>query len=420
MEKDLQVLEGHFVALESLEAFHQKLRSQGNLTPVLAMESERVLGHSRLLNTVGVAQSREIAMESILDATKSVISRIYTTLLEMIQKLIAWFKERFTKAGKFQGTPEQVKQITLLLADPELQRSCGEVFSSAEFKAMQEGKVLDEKVVGQEDFRIAPADKLQEIYSKFKESLSDRETDFITAGKYFHTIAQTVQDYSRMRFSDFIAAMENDINSWGDDGLAKAPFVGKNELVADDWLTKQRVEMRKIRERHSVQLSKLSDLSERANQTPVEPNTSRLLQYYKQPSTLFPQLERNWKQAGFENLNTDDRRLAQTLEEVAKRFKTLADNPPDTKDWPAYDGMAKLIAQVHREAMRDVQRLMQVANFIQNSADTAYQGTLKSFAYLMRILTVVSVSPGADKPAIAKVIETLRDRQKTLTELVKH
>lgn len=419
MDKDLEVLEGHFVALESLEAFYRKIHSQARLTPVLAMESERVLGHSRLLNTVGLPQGTQIALESILDATKSVISRIYTTLLEMVQKLITWFKQRFTTTGKFQGTPEQVKQVQLLLADPGLQRSCDTVFNSAEFKAMQSGQTPAESTVGQEDFRIAPADKLQEIYSKFKDSLSDRECDFVTAGKYFHTIAQTVQDYSRMRFSTFITAMENDINQWGDDGMAKAPFVGKDELVADDWLTKQRVEMRKIRDRHLVQLSKLSDLSERATQTPVEPNTSRLLQYYKQPSTLFPQLERNWKQAGFENLNTDDRQLLKTLEEVAKRFKALADNPPDTKDWPAYDGMAKLIAQVHREAMRDVQRLMQVASFIQNSADTAYQGTIKSFAYLMRILAVVAVSPGADKPAIAKVIETLRDRQKTLTDLVK-
>lgn len=399
-------------SMESLDRFHRHCVEAKSFTGQLALESEKVLGHARLSNMLGMPrdQVRRVAMESIWDETKNLAQRAYEKMLELVRQFIDWIRRRIDGQG-FRSTSEQVKAVQNVLGDRQLAQELNQILTDTSFTQALQGS--------------APAmesnsnERLRTIFQQYKESLSEYESDFVTSGKGFQLLLTVVNEYNRNKYPQLLKTAESDVAAWMDDGFRKAPFTGNDDDVVERWLKEHREALKAKRAAYEKRLDEMAALGSKVSDRVVAPNGSKLLGYYSHPSTLFPELERQWRVSGLENVSREDRELLRTLQEIAERYSKAIKSPATSKTWPALDEVIRSAIAMQSDVVDDIQQLMFIWRYIQRSGETAYTATQKSFRYIAGVLVCAAEQPGANAQAIKRTIDLLRERQNTLNDVIK-
>lgn len=359
----------------------------------------------------------EVSLEGIASSIWDVIAKIFDKLGKMIDKFITWLKSISGMGGSNSSfyTPETGKKINAIMNDSELKHAIEDGLKEAS-KAT---------TIGNEDFFSAPIEQTMEIFAGYQKSLTEKEVDFLTSGHRYKLIEKAVNDYTRARLPEYVMGIEYDLFTWGQEGLNKSLHTGNGDVAVENFVKEQKAKLAEIERKyeHSSKFirSMADDFAAIANANAAR---DRLNVFLKAPSGLFPHLEHLWKVIHFDRISEEDSKLINTLEDIHKKHENMlqrfrAQAKENDKFWPAEDEMLKMIMAAHKESSTNLSKVVRVAGFIKESALTAFNATMKSFSYLIRILGVVSKMGNVDQAKVKRSVDIISQRRRDLNSLLK-
>lgn len=357
------------------------------------------------------------ALEGILSGLWEMIAKIFDKIGKMIDKFITWLKSvaGMNSSNASFYTPETGKKIHEIISDSELKHAIEDGLKEAS-KAT---------TLGNEDFFSAPIEQTMEIFAGFQKSLTEKEVDFLTSGHRYKLIEKAVNDYTRARLPEYVMGIEYDLFTWGQEGLNKSLHTGNGDVAVENFVKEQKAKLAEIERKyeHSTKFirSMADEFAAIANANAAR---DRLNVFLKAPSGLYPHLDHLWKVIHFDRISEEDSKLINTLEDIHKKHETMlqrfrAQAKENDKFWPAEDEMLKMIMAAHKESSTNLSKVVRVAGFIKESALTAFNATMKSFSYLIRILGVVSKMNGVDQVKVKRSVDIISQRRRDLNSLLK-
>lgn len=358
-----------------------------------------------------------IGLEGLMSGIWDMIAKIFDKIGKMIDKLIAWLKSISGMGSSNSNfyTPETGKKINAIMNDSELKHAIADGLKEAS-KAT---------TLGTEDFFSAPIEQTLEVFTGYQKSLSDKEVDFLTSGHRYKTIEKAVDSYTRARLPEYVMGIEYDLFTWGQEGLNKSLHTGNGEIAVENFVKEQKAKLTELERKYEHSTKFIRAMSDEfagiANENAAR---DRLNVFLKSPSGLFPHLEHLWKVIHFDRISEEDSKLINTLEDIHKKHETMlhrfrAQAKENDKFWPAEDEMLKMIMTAHKESSANLSKVVKVAGYIKESALTAFNATMKSFSYLIRILSIVSKMGNVDQVKVKRSVEIISQRRRDLNSLLK-
>lgn len=391
-----------------LESFNEAIADLSNSTKTIA---SRHMAHMVLIGGV-TPKTPEMALESFYEATKGILVSAYEKMLVWLEKIKLYFLKMFKGKDKSKiTTKENQAKLHKLLQDPLDSKIDG-------FLALADKAAL-------EDLSQAGNGKLQQIFNRFKETLSDQEADFLTSGTYYRNIKVLVKDWNECKFSAFIKGLQHDIDSWGNDGLSQAKHVGKDVRVVNEFRERMRLKAEDIRAKYRKNFMAIKHLEETHLNLRSAGNLTRLHEFLNKPSALFPHVSNLWKVIEFESMTNDDKALINEIDKITNEFelriKTMREKTSvDTMVWPAEDAVLQLITKTNQDMLKYISTLAGISAVLRTSAITAFNATNKSFAYIKHILNLVKAMPNVNSVEVERCIDSIDKRHKELEELVQY
>ena len=401
----------------ALSDISKRIDTDGSLSLNTAMEADSIVPEKCILSAYFGSndriQKQQLAVESIKDSIIEAIKNTYDYIIATLKRFIGWFHE--IAARMFTGNKKQISEIHTVLNDTEL------------LTAMKDVDELVTSVgnVSLEDFYSPPEEsrssgvKVTDVFENFKKSLNEQEVDFLTSGHRYRVIKTVVDDFTHQHYSDFINGFSNDIQKWIKDGLDEAPHIGKNDDVVESFTHKRIRQLDTIRQKYNGTIKHIEDLESKCISVPPKGDLNHLNLFQKQPSILFPHIERIWKTIKFEKISEDDRKLIANLEKIRKQFETdgkqIIGRIENRKQyWPAEDSVLRSAQRANREMLKYIASLVKVGGFIKNSANTAYHATVKSFSYINRLLNAIGKLPNVDRDKLLKCIDIINAKRRKI------
>ena len=196
-------------------------------------------------------------------------------------------------------------------------------------------------------------------------------------------------------------------------------FIGWiNELINRSF-TGSKKQIAEIRQKYYSIISHIEDLEHKCVSIPPKGDHTHLSLFQKQPSVLFPHIERIWKSIKFERIGEDDRKLISNIDKIRKQYETdgkqIIGKLENRKQfWPAEDIVLRGAQRVNREMLKYIASLVHVGGFIVKSANTAYHATVKSFSYINRLLNAIGKLPNVDRDKLLKCIDVINQQRRRI------
>lgn len=381
------------------------------LTLSLSLEMEHLVNG---IYQAHVKKDMNLGMESILKAAWDMIISFFTKIKETFMKFVNWFKGGKSNTGENDlpdTTVKATEEVTAIVKDKELKSSIDAILAEAT-------KVRDVKV-GTEDFFPYQNKTTTDHFENFRKSLSSDEVDFLTSGHRYKVLRDTVKDFVDAKFPTFLEHFDKELLFWGDKALDQAKHIGKDASVVGDFIAEQSRHYKDILSGYQKQIDTAQTMANNYSDQRDGGSYDRLYLFYRKPSELYPHIERLWDEIHFERIGEQDKHLLSALEGIIGRYDKLIQKYRNyangaTQDWPAEQEMLKLIAAAHREGARTMSNIMRVTTYLRRSVTTAFQVTMKSFSYLVRIFHIVGTMRGVDNDKVKKSLEVIQDRRKKL------
>ncbi len=152
---------------------------------------------------------------------------------------------------------------------------------------------------------------------------------------------------------------------------------------------------------------------------PPKGDHTHLSLFQKQPSVLFPHIERIWKSIKFERIGEDDRKLISNIDKIRKQYETdgkqIINKLENRKQfWPAEDVVLRGAQKANKEMLNYISSLIKVSGFIKTSANTAYHATIKSFSYISKLLNAIGKLPNVDRDKLIKCIDIINQKRQRI------
>lgn len=382
-----------------------------------AVEAAVLFGSPELLTLpahcfVAGNERYEAAIEGFFDKTREALLRFWEHLKAMVRHVIDWFKGLFEK--KKDKTPDSKKVTTILdkvVGDRQLTVILGQENVSN---------------VGNEDFRPANGgSRLAKMFENYKDTLTDKEVDFLTSGTYYRNIQLLVKDWNQGRYPSFISSLQADIDRWTDEGLSRTKHVGKDVRVVKEFRDEMQESGNKFMQDHARAFMNIRHMEEMHQNTRTAGNLHRLHEFLAKPSALFPHISNLWKTIHFESMTEDDRQLIRSLEEIEQsydvRIKHMRERSSvDKMIWPAEDAFLQLCAKINQDALRHITILTRISDVIKHSAINAFNATNKSFAYIRHLLQQIRMQPNVDRKEVERCLQSIDERHRELQALVSY
>ncbi len=423
MELNNQEIEiGHDEVGERIDALMdlaQQMSLDDSLTMSAAMEADAIMPDKNILSVYfgsgNKSEKHKLATESILSGIVESIKKAYDYVVSMIKKFIGWISSFFNGKG-FTVEVSVISGIRGVLNDSYLASALSEVDSMVSQVA---------KGIGMEDIGFMaghqPSIQISEVFENFKRSLNEHEVDFLTSGQRYKVIKDVVSEFTRGHYPDFVNGFSKELQDWVKDGLKEAPHIGRDQDVVSKF-TAQRIRViNDIKHKYSSTIRGIDELEHKCVGYPPK-GDHHLGVFQKQPSSLFPHIERIWQTVKFENISSEDKKLILSLEKVKKQFE--ADSKQITgmlqtreNGWPAENAVLKLAHSSNRDMLKYIATLVRVGAFIRTSANTAYQATMKSFTYITRLLHAIGKLPNIDRDRLHKCLEVINQKRRAIDSL---
>jgi len=409
LDKETEVL----AALESLQV---NMKASG-FSMDMAFEADRLLPDGQILRAYceqsSAAARYRLAEESLMAGIKDSVMKIMEHVSTMLKKAIGWLVSLLGKNGIFTGNKKQVTEVMGILGDRALLAAVEDGFDEA-------NKVR----AGMEDFALGSATTTKSIFASYQSTLSDHEIDFITSGNRYKNIRDAVGEFTRAQFAKFIRNYEFDLHEWSQEGLERSVHVGNDEDVVRAFVVKRTNSLNALQDNYMDRIRLLREMADQYVHDAGAVHRDRLKIFLNKPSGLFPHLEHLWKEIHFERISDEDQELLKSLQDIQKKHEALivkfkASSGQEDKKWAPRDEMLKLIAKAHQNSMTIVSKLVKVAGYIKQAANTAYSATMKSFNYIVRVLNEVSKMPGVNRERVLKSLDVINARKAKMIEISK-
>lgn len=401
---------------ESLLDISNKLESDGVLSLNTAMEADNLIPDKYVLSTYfgsnDKTQKHQIAVESIKNSIIESIKNAYDYIVSMLKRFIGWLNDIVHRT--FTGSKKQTDEIHSVLNDAELSscmKDVDDLYKTA-------GNVALEDFYNNDEDRGSGI-RVTDVFENFKKSLNEHEIDFLTSGHRYKTIKTVVDDFTHQHYADFINGFSEDIQKWFKEGLDEAPHIGKSDDVVERFNYKRTRQLNTIRQKYNTTIVHIEDLERKCISVPPKGDHTHLNLFQKQPSILFPHIERIWQTIKFEKISEDDRKLIANLEKIRKQFETdgkqfIGKLESKKQFWPAEDVVLRGAQRANREMLKYIASLVKVGGFIKNSANTAYHATVKSFSYISRLLNAIGKLPNVDRDRLLKCIDVINEKRRRI------
>lgn len=410
LDKDLIALEELESQLATLENLREEIQLNG-LDQGRVLEVDSVLGDSKALEGYYMQSDRsqrlKVVLEAVSEGVIAIAVAFLVALAAVIMKMMSWLRGS-SDGGKFSGNSKQLSALHNVM-DSDVER------------AMRDADVAHHQ--RRHGIENGSPNDVSEVFENFKRSLTVPEVDFLTSGHRYRLVREVVTDFVKGRYGQFVKDVETDINEWMRTGLSKANQIDGSVESVSEFIEEQRALYGAITRQHYSTIESITMMSNKyLTQTP-QGSDNHLQMFQERPSALYPHLDRLWKEINFERLAGEDRKLIDSLEQVHRRYEEVSRRlksqyGSDAKPSPAVEAMVKLSTTAHRAAIGDIGMLVRVAGFIKQNAHSAYNATVKSFSYIIRILTIVSKSSGVDADRIKKSLEVMQRKRKELNDIL--
>ena len=410
--------------LNRLIELGEHLGNSQSLIMSSAMEADAIIPEKQILSTYFGTNPKEqkyqLAVESIKDSIVETVTKAYNAIVEMLKKFIGWIKSFFT-SNKFQADEKQVNQIKKELSDQKFltcTKDVDDLLAEAGTAALEDIGIRGD---GDHEYRGDPI-KVGDVFEIFKRSLNEHEVDFLTSGHQYKIIKNVVDEFSHGHYPDFINGISDEIQSWLQNGLTEAPHVGRDEDVVERFSHKQKRILDQIKQKYHTASSGIEEMERMCVTNPPKGDHQHLNLFQKKPSILFPHIERIWDTVKFEKITDEDKKLITSLEKVRKQFETDSKNissklSSQKQTWPPEEAILRLAQRTNREMLQHISSLVKVGVFIKNSANTAYQATMKSFSYITRLLNAISKLPNVNREKLNKCIDVIQAKRRAIDKI---
>lgn len=412
LEKELCEISERLMKTVSLRT---ALEHQPELTKDIALESAIIHSDDRILATYYSGDDKlkkyQTALEEMSIGIVAAIAAGIAAVVAIVVKLINHLRGNVNSSG-FTGNKDQVTAVQKIVGDRELVDAVDDALRIAH----------DAGGTALEDFRQMGGVAVGDVFDRYKDSLNEPEVDFLTTGTRYHATKDTISEFTSRHFPSYIKGMSEDIENWVTEGLKQAPFVGKSEETVHDFMRDEGTKLAAIRRKYASHAADIEEMERRCRNHSPQGNVGHLQTFRDRPSSLFPHLEKIWKDAKFEHITEEDKKLIASLEEVKQRFEKSANvmkAKAEKRDrpWPAEEAIMRLAHDTHRDVVKHLTGLVKVGSFIRSSTHTAYRATSKSFTYILLILNAINKMPNVDHKALYKSIDVIQRKQRELNEV---
>lgn len=383
---------------------------------------------------LSTVQEHQVAIEELSNGILAMIVAGVLAAIAIIAKCINWARSGGKSSGDgggFTGSKSQMHAVNDLMRDQQLRQANEDVSRLMDDMVRQQNQQTHN--INQQMHHAMHAlhatesyngDNIQAIFSHYRESLTEQELDFLTTGERYNVTRNSIIIFTNGRFSDYIKSLSSDVEAWTEKAIMDAPFVGKNEEPVADFVREKRKEIDNINVKYLIHAADIDEMERQCKEHKAFGNPQQLHVFQDKPSRLIPHLETVWKKSEFEKISEEDRRLIANLDSIKDNFERTyklmkARSEKRERPWPAEEAVLHLADKMRREIISQIVGLVRVGGFIRHSAETAFHATTKSFAYIVKILNVLSKMDNVDQEQVIKCLDTMREKQKEFHAIAK-